>query len=112
MLLKCDAFKRLNTFCIFTDLGICEDFKGSKRNVGTEDQSFCVYLRELKEQLKYSAEFQENENAWQEKHNMMLNMDSSKRRGGPERRQLGEQNKRAGGREEKNQKEKDLRDSK
>lgn len=43
---------------------------------------------------------------------MMLNMGSSKRRGGPERRQLGEQNKRAGGREEKNQKEKDLRDGK
>lgn len=71
-----------------------------------------VCLRELKEQLKYSAEFQENENAWQEKHNMMLNIGSSKRGGGPERRKLGERNKRAEGEREKNQKETDLRDGK
>lgn len=66
----------------------------------------------IKEQLKYSAEFQKNENAWQEKHNMMLNMGSSKRGGGPERRQLGEGNKRAAGRREKNHKERDDRGSK
>lgn len=73
--------------------------------MGTVEDGFCVYLRELKEQLKYSAEFQKNENAWQEKHNMMLNMGPSKRGGGPERRQLGEGNKRAEERREKNQKE-------
>lgn len=73
--------------------------------MGTGEDGFCVYLRELKEQLKYSAEFQKNENAWQEKHNMMLNMGSSKRGGGPERRQLGEGNKRAEERREKNQDE-------